>query len=99
MNVTATDWVVLLGIVAALFALDLVPATLCPHAVGFRGAAAWSGFFAAAAAAGFAVILASLEGEGYATQFIAGYIVELSLSVRAGPRGPGRHRWQRCPRR
>jgi tellurite resistance protein TerC len=40
----------------------------------------WSGFYAAAAA-GFAVILASLEGGGYATQFVAGYIVELSLSV------------------
>ncbi|HTR94287.1 MAG TPA: TerC/Alx family metal homeostasis membrane protein [Trebonia sp.] len=75
-----TDWVVLLGIVLALFTLDLVPAALRPHPVGFREAAAWSGFFVAAAA-GFAVILASLEGGGSATQFAAGYVVELSLSV------------------
>ena len=80
MHVTVTDWVVLLGIVLALFALDLVPAMLRPHPIGFREAALWSGFFAAAAA-GFAVILAGLEGGGYATQFVAGYIVELSLSV------------------
>ena len=80
MHVTATDWVVLLGIVAALFTLDLVPAMLRPHPISFREAALWSGFFVATAA-GFAVILASLEGGDYATQFAAGYIVELSLSV------------------
>jgi TerC family integral membrane protein len=75
-----TDWVVLLGIALALFAIDLVPATLRPHAIGFREAAVWWGLFVAAAA-GFAVILAFLEGGEYAAQFTAGYIVELSLSV------------------
>jgi tellurite resistance protein TerC len=79
-NVTVTDWVILLGIALALFTIDLVPATLRPHAIGFREAAVWWGLFAAAAV-GFAVILASLEGGGYAAQFAAGYIVELSLSV------------------
>jgi tellurite resistance protein TerC len=79
-NVTVTDWVVLLGIALALFAIDLVPATLRPHAIGFREAALWWGLFVAAAA-GFAVILAILEGGEYAAQFAAGYIVELSLSV------------------
>ena len=80
MEVTATDWAVLLGIVLALFTLDLVLATLRPHAVGFREAAGWSVFFVAAAA-GFGAALGGLEGWGWAGQFFAGYIVEKSLSV------------------
>jgi tellurite resistance protein TerC len=80
MNVTAADWGALLAIVVALFALDLLLATLRPHAVGLREAALWSVSFVAAAAA-FGVVLASLEGWDYAGQFFAGYIVEKSLSV------------------
>jgi tellurite resistance protein TerC len=80
MGVTLADWAVLLGIVLALFTLDLALATLRPHAVGFREAALWSVFFIAAAAA-FGVALAGLEGWGYAGQYFAGYIVEKSLSV------------------
>ena len=80
MEVTAADWAVLLGIVLALFTLDLVLATLRPHAVGFREAAGWSVFFVAAAA-GFGAALGGLEGWGWAGQFFAGYIVEKSLSV------------------
>jgi tellurite resistance protein TerC len=80
MNVTVADWAVLLGIVAALFALDLILATLRPHAVGFREAALWSVFFIAAAV-GFGLALAALEGWDYAGQYFAGYIVEKSLSV------------------
>ncbi len=63
MNVTVADWAALLAIVVALFALDLLLATLRPHAVGFREAALWSVFFMAAAV-GFGVILARLEGWG-----------------------------------
>ena len=80
MNVTAADWLVLLGTVLVLFAADLLVATLRPHAVGFREAALWSAFFVAVAA-GFGLALAGLEGWGYAGQFYAGYIVEKSLSV------------------
>src|SRR5215469_2439113 len=80
MGVTAADWAVLLGIVLALFTLDLLLATLRPHAVGFREAAGWSVFFVAVAA-GFGAALGGLEGWGYADQFFAGYIVEKSLSV------------------
>ena len=80
MHVTVVDWLVLLGIVLLLFAADLLVATLRPHAVGFREAALWSVFFVAVAA-GFGLVLAALEGWGYAGQFYAGYIVEKSLSV------------------
>src|ERR1700759_1118074 len=80
MNVTLADWAVRLGIVAALFALALTLATLRPHAVGFREAALWSAFFIAAAL-GFGLALAALEGWDYAGQYFAGYIVEKSLSV------------------
>ncbi|MGH3282055.1 MAG: TerC family protein [Trebonia sp.] len=80
MGTTGEDWAVLLVIVVVLFALDLLLATLRPHAVGFREAALWSVFFIAAAG-GFGVALGSLEGWGYASQFFAGYIVEKSLSA------------------
>ena len=80
MGVTGADWGVLLGIVVVLFALDLLLATLRPHAVGFREAALWSAFFVACAA-GFGAVLGGLEGWGWAGQFYAGYIVEKSLSV------------------
>ena len=76
----AADWGALLATVLALFAIDLVLATLRPHVVGFREAALWSLFFVAAAA-GFGAALAGLEGWGYAGQFFAGYIVEKSLSA------------------
>ena len=80
MHVTGADWAVLLAIVVALFALDLLLATLRPHAVGFGEAAGWSVFFVTAAAA-FGTVLGALEGWGWAGQFFAGYIVEKSLSV------------------
>lgn len=63
MDVTAADWGVLLGIVLVLFTVDLLVATLRPHAVGFREAALWSVFFVAAAA-GFGAVLSNLEGWG-----------------------------------
>ena len=80
MNVTTTDWAVLLGLVLLLFAVDLLAATLRPHAVGLGEAALWTAGFVLAAA-GFGVALGGLEGWGYAGQFFAGYVVEESLSV------------------
>ncbi len=80
MSVTAVDWVILLGVVAALFAVDLLVATLRPHAVSFGEAALWSVFFVAVAV-GFGVVLGSMNGWSYGGQYFAGYIVEKSLSV------------------
>jgi tellurite resistance protein TerC len=80
MNVTTVDWLVLLGVVVVLLAVDLLVATLRPHAVGLREATVWSVSFVAVAI-GFGFLLAALEGWGYAGQYFAGYIVEKSLSI------------------
>jgi tellurite resistance protein TerC len=80
MTVSAVDWLVLLGTVVILFAVDLTVATLRPHAVGFREATLWSVVFVAVAV-GFGFVLAALEGWVYAGQYFAGYIVEKSLSI------------------
>jgi tellurite resistance protein TerC len=79
-GVTALGWALTIGVIAALLALDLLVATVRPHAVGFREATAWSMFYIAVAGA-FGVVLATQAGWGYGTQYFAGYIVELSLSV------------------
>lgn len=80
MEVTATVWVLTIAVILALLALDLALATVRPHAVGYREAAAWSVFYIAAAVI-FGLVLASREGWGYGSQYFAGYIVEKSLSV------------------
>ena len=80
MEVTAVTWVLTIGVILALLALDLALATVRPHAVGYREAAAWSVFYIAAAVV-FGLVLASQAGWGYGSQYFAGYIVEKSLSV------------------
>lgn len=80
MVVTAAGWGATLGLLAALFAADLLVATLRPHAVGYREAALWSAGYIAAALA-FGGVLASLAGWGPGAEYFAGYLVEKSLSV------------------
>ena len=46
MGVTATGWALTIGVIVALLALDLLLATVRPHVVGYREAAAWSAFSA-----------------------------------------------------
>jgi tellurite resistance protein TerC len=79
-RVTAAGWTVTVGVILALLALDLVLATVRPHAVGYREAAAWSAFYVAVAVA-FGLVFASQVGWGYGSEYFAGYIVEKSLSV------------------
>ena len=79
-GVTAVDWGILLAVVVALFGVDLLLATVRPHAVGFGEAAAWSVFFVAAGV-GFGLLLAARYGWGPGGQFFTGYIIEKSLSV------------------
>ncbi len=49
MGITVAGWALTVGVVLALFALDLVLTTIRPHAVGYREAAAWSAFYIAVA--------------------------------------------------
>ena len=80
MEVTTAAWAATIGLVLALLALDLAVGALRPHAVGFREATAWSVFYIGIAVA-FGVVLGSLAGWDYGTQYFAGYLVEKSLSV------------------
>jgi tellurite resistance protein TerC len=79
-GVTAAGWALTVGVILALLAVDLVLATLRPHAVGYREAAAWSVFYIAVAVI-FGLVFASQAGWGYGSEYFAGYIVEKSLSV------------------
>ncbi len=80
LEVSAFGWIVTIGVIVALLAVDLTLGVLRPHVVGFRGAAAWSIFYIAVANV-FGVVFGSIAGWGYGTEYFAGYIVEKSLSV------------------
>jgi tellurite resistance protein TerC len=79
-EVTAAAWAVTIGLIVALFGLDLALGALRPHAVGFREAAAWSLFYIAVAVA-FGLVVGALAGWDFGIQYLAGYLVEKSLSV------------------
>ncbi|MEV5410727.1 TerC family protein [Thermopolyspora sp. NPDC052614] len=74
------SWVVVIGVVLALLALDFFVAVRRPHAVGLREAVFWSAFYFAVAIA-FGLALWPVKGGDVATEFIAGWLVEKSLSV------------------
>ena len=80
MRVTALGWALTIGVILALLALDLLLATVRPHAIGYREATAWSVFYITVAGV-FGLVLATWAGWGYGTQYFAGYIVEASLSL------------------
>ena len=80
MGVTWVGWVLTIGVIVVLLGLDLVLATVRPHAVGYKEAAVWSAAYIAVAVV-FGVILGTLSGWGYGGQYFAGYLVEKSLSV------------------
>ena len=79
-GVTGVGWALTVGVIVALLAVDLLLATVRPHAVGYREAAVWSVFYIAVAVV-FGLVLASRVGWGYGSQYFAGYVVEKSLSV------------------
>jgi tellurite resistance protein TerC len=79
-EVTAAGWAVTIGVIVVLLGLDLLLATVRPHAVGYREAAAWSVAYVAVAVV-FGLVFASVAGWGYGSQYFAGYLVEKSLSV------------------
>ncbi|GAB7192304.1 TerC family protein [Kineococcus sp. NUM-3379] len=80
MEVTTAAWAATIGLILALLALDLAVGALRPHAVGFKEATAWSVFYIGVAIA-FGVVLGSIAGWDYGTEYFAGYLVEKSLSV------------------
>jgi len=80
LEISMLTWLVTIGIIVALLALDLILAAVRPHRVGFREATAWSVFYILVAVA-FGVWFAMTYGGDYGTQYFAGYIVEKSLSV------------------
>jgi tellurite resistance protein TerC len=80
LEVTGLAWTVTIGLIVLLLALDLILASVRPHRVGFREAAAWSVFYIAVAIA-FGIVFWMIAGAEFGTEYFAGYIVEKSLSV------------------
>jgi len=78
--VTTLAWGLTLAPVIALLGLDVLVAGRRSGSVGFREAAAWSGFYIAAALV-FGGVLGAMAGWDLAGQYFAGYVVEKSLSV------------------
>jgi tellurite resistance protein TerC len=73
-------WALIIGIILALLALDLLTFSRKPHEVGFAEAAWWSAFYIAVAVA-FGVWVWWDAGSVYGTEYFAAYLVEKSLSV------------------
>jgi tellurite resistance protein TerC len=80
MDIGVSTWLVTIGIILGLLAIDLVLAAVRPHRVGFGEAVGWSvGYILVAVAFGVWVMLA--HGGEFGAEYFAGYIVEKSLSV------------------
>jgi tellurite resistance protein TerC len=80
LEISGLEWGVTIGVIVALLALDLALAALRPHRVGFREATAWSVFYIAVALL-FGAYMYWAHGSQFGTEYLAGYIVEKSLSV------------------
>ncbi|MFI7587936.1 TerC family protein [Spongisporangium articulatum] len=76
---TPTLWAATIGFVIALIALDFV-LTRRPHEVSTREAAAWSAFYIALPLA-FGAFVWARYGTEPGSEYLAGYVVEKSLSV------------------
>ena len=81
LEVTIAGWAATIGVIAALFLLDLfVTRPGHAHTVGFREAVVASVFYVAVAVA-FGFVFGLIAGWDYGAEYFAGYIVEKSLSV------------------
>jgi tellurite resistance protein TerC len=81
LDVSFAGWAATLGLIAALFLLDLFVARPGhAHTVGFREAVSGSVFYVAVAVV-FGVAFGLIAGWDYGAEYFAGYIVEKSLSV------------------
>ncbi|GAA0583045.1 TerC family protein [Kribbella sandramycini] len=79
-EISGLTWILTIGLIVLLLAVDLVSAAVRPHRVGFREAAAWSVFYVLVAVA-FGIWFMSAYGGSYGAEYFAGYVVEKSLSV------------------
>ena len=80
LEVSVLRWMITIGVIVGLLALDLGLAATRPHAVGFREAAASSIFYIAVAIV-FGLVFTAQVGRELGAQYFAGYIVEKSLSI------------------
>ena len=76
---TPTVWVLTIGLVVGLLALDFV-ITRKPHEVSMREAVAWSAFYVAIPV-GFGVWIWNTYGSERGLEYYTGYLVEKSLSI------------------
>lgn len=73
-------WLVLAAVVGSMLALDLRLVDRRARPVSFREAATWSAIWISLAAA-FGAFVAATKGGQAGGEFVAGYLIELSLSV------------------
>jgi tellurite resistance protein TerC len=73
-------WIVLFTIVGGMLALDLLVLNRDAKPVPFRQAAAWSAVWISLAL-GFGAWVATIRGGETGAEYLAGYLIELSLSV------------------
>jgi TerC family integral membrane protein len=73
-------WIALALIVGGMLALDLLVVNRDPKPVPFRKAAAWSVVWISLAL-GFGLFVAATQGGQAGGEYLAGYLIELSLSV------------------
>ncbi|HLZ39033.1 MAG TPA: TerC family protein [Mycobacteriales bacterium] len=80
MDVPLWGWAVTIAAIIALIALDFVTVTRHPHEVSLREAGLWSALYIGIAVA-FSFLVWAVWGGGPAVEYIAGWLVEKSLSV------------------
>lgn len=80
MEVSLEVWLLTIGLIALLFALDLGTALLRPREVGFREALLSSIFYITVALL-FGLGVGIFAGWNWGTEFFAGYLLERSLSI------------------
>lgn len=80
MNVTLLTWALVVGVIIALIAIDLLTVSRKPREVEFKEAAIWSIFYISVAIA-FGIWVWQTAGSQFGTEYFAAYLVEKSLSV------------------